>query len=262
MILSYTIADMRILKKRYLLIVLVLTVFLIALIHFVWPNKAVAPIGQNQTKITNNSPTAFNDDRFSKTAPASIWVVVNKQHPLVPINYAPTDLVVPAVPLRVPGNESMQLRSATAGALEQMFGAAKVDGLVLKLSSGYRSYNYQVGLYNGYVSSEGQAAADSQSARPGHSEHQTGLAVDIEPNDRKCELLPCFADTPEGRWLVTNSYKYGFILRYLPDKAAVTGYASEPWHFRYVGKDLAEQMHASNISTLEEFFGISGGQSY
>ena len=253
---------MRRLKKTSFSATLVLVV-LLAVAYLAWPNKPAAPTSsKNSSASKAASNVGFNKQQYSTTEPTSIWVVVNKTHPLAPIDYAPADLVVPSVPLRVPGNESMQLRAPTATALEQMFGAAKADGLVLKISSGYRSYNYQVGLYNGYVSSEGQAAADSQSARPGHSEHQTGLAVDIEPDNRKCELNACFADMPEGRWLATNSYKYGFILRYLPDKVAVTGYESEPWHFRYIGQALAGQMHSSGITTLEEFFGVSGGQSY
>jgi D-alanyl-D-alanine carboxypeptidase len=205
---------------------------------------------------------SFNKNQFSTTDPSSIWVVVNKQHALSPKTYAPTDLVVPSVPLRVPGNESMQLRQAAASAVQTMFGAAKTDKLDLMLSSGYRSYAYQVSLYGGYVSSLGQAAADTQSARPSYSEHQSGLALDIEPTSRKCELEQCFADTPEGQWLVANAYKYGFILRYTPTEVATTGYESEPWHYRFIGVELASEMHSSNIATLEQFFRIPGGSTY
>jgi len=243
--------------------VLVFAAIVVAVAYLAWPNQAAAPTIKNQTpQSSNSSVSGFDKAQFSTSDPASIWVAVNKQHALSPIDYSPADLTTPNVPLRVPGNESMQLRAAAADALEQMFSGAKAAGLNLMLSSGYRSYTYQVGLYNGYVRSEGQAAADSQSARPGHSEHQTGLAADIEPASRTCELNACFANTPEGRWLAANAYQYGFILRYLPDKVAITGYESEPWHFRYVGKALAAEMHSKNITTLEEFFGISGGQSY
>jgi len=125
------------------------------------------------------NPSGFNKQQYSLTDPASIWVVVNKQHPLNPKDYTPADLVVPNVPLRVPGNESMQLREVTATAMEQMFADAKTQGINLMLSSGYRSYAYQVNLYGGYVNTEGRAVADTQSARPGYSEHQTGFAADI-----------------------------------------------------------------------------------
>ena len=204
----------------------------------------------------------FDITRYATTAPSSIWVVVNKQHALNPKDYAPDDLVIPNVPLRVPGNESMRLRARTATAVEQMYAAAKISELDLMLSSGYRSYDYQVKLYGSYVTSMGQDKADTQSARPGYSEHQTGLALDIEPSSRKCELEQCFADTPEGQWLAANSYKYGFILRYTPTDVMTTGYQSEPWHFRYVGNELATEMHKTNVATLEQFFGISGGQDY
>lgn len=153
----------------------------------------------------------------------------------------------------------MQLRSETATAVEQLFAAAKKDGINLMVSSGYRSYTYQVNLYAGYVRSSGQAEADKISARPGHSEHQTGLALDVEPTSKTCEVEQCFGDTPEGQWVKAHAYEYGFIIRYTPDKVAVTGYSSEPWHIRYVGAELAAEMHRTNTETLEEFFGISGG---
>ena len=254
---------MRRYRRHHLVSVLVFSTFLAALAYLAWPNQAAAPVVKSKTdQNIKSGVNNFDKTQFSKTDPSSIWVVVNKQHALTPGDYVPADLTIPDVPQRVPGNESMQLRAAAAGALEQMFAGAKSAGLGLMLSSGYRSYTYQVGLYNGYVRTEGQAAADKSSARPGHSEHQTGLAADIEPTSRTCELNACFANTPEGIWLAANAYKYGFILRYLPDKVPVTGYESEPWHFRYVGTQLAGEMRIEGITTLEEFFGITGGQSY
>ncbi len=219
---------------------------------------------QKKTLITSKTTTvaSFNKKQYSLTDPTSIWVVVNKQHALQPKDYVPADLVVPNVPLRVPGNESMQLRQVTATAMEAMFAGAKQEGLSLMLSSGYRSYTYQFSLYNGYVQSEGQATADTQSARPGSSEHQTGLAADVEPASKTCEVDTCFGDTPEGKWLAANTYKYGFIIRYPQDKTAITGYEYEPWHIRYVGIPLATEMHNQGIETLEEFFGVTGGTTY
>jgi D-alanyl-D-alanine carboxypeptidase len=253
---------MRRLRRPHIFSVAALSIILAGLAYLAWPNQAAAPLVKTGNHTASSGNAGFDKTQFSTSDPASIWVVVNKQHALTPINYAPADLREPNVPQRVPGNESMQLRTEAAGALEQMFAGAKLAGLNLMLSSGYRSYTYQVGLYNGYVRTEGQAAADKSSARPGHSEHQTGLAADIEPISRVCELNACFANTPEGKWLAANSHQYGFILRYLPDNVVLTGYESEPWHFRYVGKALAAEMHSKNITTLEEFFGISGGQSY
>ncbi len=216
----------------------------------------------SQTTVVKPNALSFDKTQLSTTDPSSIWAVINKQHPLVPKTYTPIDLVTPSVALRVPGNQTMQLRSAPAAALETMFAAAKTNNLNLMIASGYRSYNYQVSLYGGYVSSIGQSQADIQSARPGFSEHQTGLAVDIEPLSKNCELAPCFAQTPEGQWLVTNAYKYGFILRYTDATTTVTGYEGEPWHYRYVGVELATELHTANVATLEQFFTVSGGTNY
>ncbi len=215
-----------------------------------------------QSKNQASSSHSFNKMQYSTSDPNSIWVIVNKQHPLNPINYIPSDLVVPTIPLRAPGNESMKLRQATAIVLEQMFAAAKQQGINLMLASGYRSYSYQTSLYGGYVKNLGRAGADMQSARPGYSEHQSGFAADLEPLSRKCELQQCFETTPEGQWLVANSYKYGFIIRYTKDKVSFTGYEYEPWHVRYIGESLAMQMHNEGVSTLEEFFNVTGGSSY
>lgn len=217
----------------------------------------------SQTKAKASvSDDGFNKKQYSLTDPNSLWIIVNKQHPLSPLSYAPTDLRYPNVPLRVAGLPEMQMRGAAATALEKMFAGASGAGYKLVVSTAYRSYTYQQTLYSGYVSSQGQAAADQESARPGYSEHQTGLAVDIRNGDDTCSLEACFGTTPEGEWLAANCYKYGFILRYPADKEAVTGYEYEPWHFRYVGVDLAGELHKQHVETLEEFFGVSGGTTY
>lgn len=133
-------------------------------------------------------------------------------------------------------------------------GAAE-DGINIYLSSGFRSYDYQSQLYNGYVSYYGQAAADTFSARPGHSEHQTGLAID-------CNIInDSFIGTPEAVWLAEHCYEYGFIIRYPQGKEGITGYKYEPWHIRYVGNEVAEYLYNSGL-TLEEYLGISSVYSY
>jgi D-alanyl-D-alanine carboxypeptidase len=250
-------------QHKKFLVSLAMAIFLVGVVYLAWPGSTHKdqPKTVNSKTVSASSP-GFNKNQYSLTDPASIWVIVNKQHPLSPQDYAPTDLITPSVPLRVPGNESMQLRKVAASSLEQMFSAAKAQGLNLMLSSGYRSYTYQVSLYGGYVQSQGQAAADQVSARPGYSEHQTGLAADIEPTSKNCELEQCFETTPEGQWLAANAYKYGFILRYTADKVAVTGYKYEPWHYRYVGTDLTSQMRDTSAKTLEEFFDVTGGAVY
>ena len=130
-------------------------------------------------------------------------------------------------------------------------------GASLSVVSPYRSYTSQVSVYAGWVKRLGKAQADRQSARPGHSEHQTGLAVDINT-----AVAQSFATTPAGKWLAANSWRYGFILRYPDGKEPVTGYEFEPWHFRYVGVALATEMHTTKITTLEEFFGLPAAPNY
>jgi D-alanyl-D-alanine carboxypeptidase len=209
------------------------------------------------------SSHGFNRQQYSLTDPASLWLVVNKIRPLNPKDYAPADLVVPNVPLRLNSNqEEMHVRAQTAKAMESMVNDAGKQGIKLMLASGYRSYNFQVNLYNGYVKQQGQAEADKQSARPGYSEHQTGLAADLEPASRTCEVEQCFAATPEGKWLAANAYKYGFVIRYADGKDKTTGYEYEPWHVRYVGTSLATEMHKQHVSTLEEFFGLPAAPDY
>jgi len=134
-------------------------------------------------------------------------------------------------------------------ALNEMINAAKLDGIVLTVLSGFRSYSTQNTLYNNYVARDGKAEADRYSARPGHSEHQTGLAFDLN------SLEQSFENTPEGKWLAENCWKYGFIIRYPKGKEAVTGYMYEPWHVRYLGKDTAKKVYESG-KCLEEYLGI------
>lgn len=248
---------------RHKFLVFIVLCVIIAGAFIVGKNDPVESPGRStkaaQQKVT---PKSFDKTQYSSTNPASLWVVINKQHALMPKDYTPADLVFPTVLQRVPGNESMQLRQPTATALQAMFKHASADGISMMLSSGYRPYAYQVNLYNGYVKSQGQTTADTLSARPGFSEHQSGLAADIEPADRTCELELCFGDTAAGMWLTTHAYEYGFIIRYLADKQEITGYAPEPWHLRYVGTDLANEMHKTGVTTLEEFFLVNGGTTY
>jgi zinc D-Ala-D-Ala carboxypeptidase len=250
-------------KKLVAILVIVLVIVGGIWWHVGHQDKTVSDGKTAQTTTKSSSASGdFNKKQYSLTDPTSIWIIVNKQHPLSPISYAPTDLRYPNVTLRVPGAAEMQMRAPAATALEQMFAGASAAGYKLVVSTAYRSYTYQQTLYNGYVSSQGQAAADQESARPGYSEHQTGLAVDIRNSSDSCSLEACFGTTPEGKWLATNSYKYGFILRYPSDKVSVTGYEYEPWHFRYVGTELAGELHKDHTETLEEFFGVSGGTVY
>lgn len=135
-------------------------------------------------------------------------------------------------------------------ALDEMQSAAAKEGIVLYVVSGFRDYDTQEAIYNNYVSYDGKANADRYSARPGHSEHQTGLAFDLN------ELEESFGETREGKWLAANAHKYGFIIRYPKGKEHITGYMYEPWHVRYLGKDIATKVYNSGL-TLEEYLGIT-----
>lgn len=161
-------------------------------------------------------------------------MVVNKKHGL-PANYAPQE-------------------NAEAGAkIRQLIADMQRQGYAISSSySGYRSYTYQSSLYNNYVNSYGQAQADRFSARPGYSEHQTGLAFDLKHSNGTL-----VETTPEVNWIAAHAHEYGFIVRYPSGKESVTGYMPEPWHLRYVG-DQASAIYASGL-TLEEYLGISGG---
>lgn len=137
-------------------------------------------------------------------------------------------------------------------AFKQMQSDATSLGLNIYIASGYRGYNNQTSLYNNYVAKDGAQAADKYSARPGHSEHQTGLCFDLNSVDDS------FANTNEGIWVNNNAYLYGFIIRYPKDKENETGYQYESWHLRYVGKELAEKLYNNgDWITVEDYFGLS-----
>jgi len=136
-------------------------------------------------------------------------------------------------------------------AFEEMQAAALIDGISLFVASGFRDYDYQKELYEYYASYDGVEMADTYSARPGHSEHQTGLAADINAADKS------FEGTPEAIWLDENCYKYGFIVRFPKGKDEFTGYEYEPWHLRYVGKEFANKIHEAGGISLEEYFDIT-----
>lgn len=136
------------------------------------------------------------------------------------------------------------------GAFDSMRAEAGRSGLSIFIASGYRTYDYQRTLYNRYVSQHGQAAADRFSARPGHSEHQSGLALDVNSTSGS------FGSTAEGRWVKDNAHRFGFVVRYPQGKEHITGYMYEPWHLRYLGVDLATTLYSSG-QTLEEYFGIT-----
>ncbi len=171
-------------------------------------------------------------------------VLVNKFYHL-PDKYEPNDLVTLTSKYNQGANS--KLRKEAADAFMKMVDGAMLDNIILKNSSAYRSYDYQVSLYERYVKRDGKEKADIYSARPGYSEHQTGLCTDINTIDSS------FANTKEAKWLKDNAYKYGFILRFPKDKENITGYKYEPWHYRYVGEKIAKIIYDEDL-TLEEYY--------
>lgn len=200
----------------------------------------------------------FNMHQHSLDDPNSIWVVVNKRRPLNPLDYAPADLVFPE---GIANRNGQPLRAEAADAAVRMLEAAQAEGVWFQLGSAYRDYARQDSLYHGYIARDGQAAADTYSARPGHSEHQTGLTADFDDGG-SCYLLWCFADTEAGMWLEAHAHEFGWILRYPEGYDHITGYTFEPWHFRYVGIELATEMREQGVLTLEEFFGLGPAPDY
>lgn len=186
----------------------------------------------------------------------AITVLVNKSVAL-PSGYRPSDLVEPQVSFIFDGyHEKRLMREEAARALERMFAGAKKDGIYLAGVSGYRSYETQESLFNYYVRTQGEETARKYSAEPGHSEHQTGLAMDISGSTGECAADDCFAGTPEANWLAAHAGEYGFIIRYPKGKEAITGYNYEPWHVRYIGTKIASEINAKGL-TLEEYFGVA-----
>lgn len=221
-------------------------------------------IGQEPFKTNHEtSENSINKEKNSKqngtsnkiaSSFASVQAVVNKEYGL-PEDYMPEDLVVPNVPFSFSGTvEKSHLRKEAAEALEKLFLLAKQDGIQLNAVSGFRSYEYQKGLYANNVKKKGQEHTDRFSAKPGHSEHQTGLTMDVSSKSANNELELTFANTKEGKWLKENAHRAGFIIRYPKGKEGITGYAYEPWHIRYVG-DIAESIYKKKL-TLEEYMNL------
>ena len=187
-------------------------------------------IGLDHDFYTNMEDTDMSDGYL---------LICNKYHKLKD-NYVP-NLV------SLNGYGGGQMEKVAAEHFKEMVNSAKTDGISIYNVSGYRSYSTQKSLYNNYVNRDGKAKADTYSARAGTSEHQTGLATDVN------SVSTSFETTKAYKWLSENAYKYGFILRYPKGKEFITGYMYEPWHYRYVGKDVAKVIFEKNI-TYEEYY--------
>ena len=187
---------------------------------------------------------SYYQDMVATDTNKDVLMLVNKYNYLSS-SYVPKDLET--IDANYSRGVNNKLRHVAKVAFEKMAAAAKLDNIIIFNQSAYRSYQSQVTIYNRSVASYGVEESDKTSARPGNSEHQTGLTLDINSVDNS------FKNTSEYQWLIKNSYKYGFILRYPENKEEITGYAYEPWHYRYVGLDAASKINEVGI-TFDEYY--------
>lgn len=220
--------------------------------------SSVAPTESSPSPSAKPTTPAFDRAAHSIDDPQSIWVVSNKRRALKPVDFAPNDL---AMPEGVENEFAQPLRAPAATAVVRLIRRAEQAGLKVRIISAYRDYATQVTLYDRYVERDGKQQADTYSARPGHSEHQTGLAVDLD-DFGDCYLAACFGQTPSGTWIAAHAAEYGFVIRYPEGKQGITGFMPEPWHLRYVGPELAAEMKRTGVATLEEFFGLPAAPDY
>ena len=232
------------------------------------PSGSPAPAPTATAAVTHSERPQVEPAPTRTPAPAEIWdvdsaeslqVVVNKRRPMDPADFAPELVTVST------GNEDgaevvRPELDAALTALDAAMRAAIGEGTFV--TSSYRSYDLQATYYRQAVARFGQQGADTTSARPGHSEHQTGLAIDLMSTSMQCRLAHCFGDTEAGRWIAAHAWEHGFVVRYPEGSDAVTGYAWEPWHLRYVGPEVSSAMHEQGIATLEEFFRLPPAPDY
>lgn len=201
-------------------------------------------------KVILNVNMGLNNKYYTNTKESKYQntykILVNKYN-YVTENYIPNNLEQVSSEY---SSKSLKLVNYAKEAFEEMARAAKAENYTIRAMSSYRNYAYQNNLYNNYAKRDGYEAADTYSARPGYSEHQTGLAVDV---DNAKEYFTNFENTKEFTWMQNNAYKYGFILRFPKDKVTETGYQYESWHYRYVGKEIAKYIHDNNLC-FEEYY--------
>jgi len=213
--------------------------------------EKAAAAAREAAKSTTSTSSASCSTPNSHSDPTRIDVIVNKKHCIQPLTFTPNTVSVSCA-----GGDNAVIASVAASDYKALCDAAKTAGVPLGITSSYRSYQTQVSTYNYWVAQGGQAAADRYSARPGYSEHQTGLSVDFSAGNSG---LDSFTGTAQQKWMAKNAPTYGWVQRYTSTNTAITGYNAESWHFRYVGRSAAASYLASSAGSLEKFWGISGG---
>ena len=208
--------------------------------HTEVPNKQIIK------NVNMNLDLTHYEDKIKARNLNTEKILVNKYYYLEE-NYVPDNLETISNRYAL---SNMKLVNVAKNAFEEMASAAKKENLSIIAMSTYRSYEYQINLYNKYVKADGKEKADTYSGRPGHSEHQTGLAVDVYNGK---ENYTNFEKTKEFTWMQNHASEYGFILRFPRDKENETGYTYESWHYRYVGKDVAKYIKENDIS-FEEYY--------
>lgn len=236
-------------------------------------NPAISPSSTASSPTATDSPSTTpqptpSSNRVDELRPqidvvSSELYLVNKVRPFEPLDYQPDDLVQIATTDALDNSRGLQLRLQAATALAEL-ADAMVDADIgqLFVNSAFRSYETQSDLFAAKVEQYGEAKALVHSARPGHSEHQSGLAVDVSLVGGSCAILACFGQTEAGVWLAENSWRYGFIIRYPDGWQPTTGYTYEPWHLRYVGLEVATLYRESRAGTLEDFWGLPPAPDY
>lgn len=208
---------------------------------------------ENLTEIsdTTANETVYYDTPFIPDGGDELVQLVNKVCG-VSSDYVPANLQLTKYRATDRAESNQYMVDYAANAMDAMIEGAQAEGYTILVTTAYRSYNFQNVLYTNYVAKDGQAAADKYSARPGTSEHQTGLAADVTSPTVGYKLTNDFGSTPEGQWLEAHAHEYGFIKRYTTEGEPITGYMNEAWHFRYVGVENATYIFEKGI-TLEEF---------
>lgn len=222
------------------------------------PPTASAPATPGPEQTAPEPEQTAPEPEWDVATASSLQVVVNKLRPMDPPDFAPE--LVPVSTAQEGGELVRPELDAALAELDAAMRAAVGEGTFV--TSSFRSFELQAQYYQNAITRFGQAAADTTSARPGYSEHQTGLAVDLMSTAQQCRLAHCFGETAAGRWIAEHAWESGFVVRYPQGADAVTGYAWEPWHLRYVGEDVSTAMHEQGTRTLEEHFGLEPAPAY